>query len=381
MRSAVYPAGVPPQRLASFLVVVAACSGEAPPWAGQARAGRDPLSPLDEGTAAVPASCVRDVGQVQAVTGPGAPAEPRRPTHTFSIVARDAATGDLGVAVQSHWFAVGAAVTWAEPGVGAIATQSFAEPAYGRKGLARLRAGGAAPEVLAALVAEDGRPDVRQVGMVDAAGRVAAHTGAACMAHAGHLVGDGFAVQANLMASDRVVPAMAAAYRAADGDLAERLLATLDAAQAAGGDVRGCQSAALLVVKGQASSEPSHDVVVDLRVDDAAAPLVELRRLLAVHRVYAHMNAGDAAVEAHDLPRAAAEYGAAAAAAPGRDEVRYWQAVTLATTGDLAGALPILRALHAADPRWREVTRRLQPAVVPAGPEGDALLARMLGGR
>ncbi len=351
------------------------CSEPAPPWAHATRG--EPAVAIDLG---VPASCVRDVGQVQPVADSGAPGEPRRPVNTYSIVARDPVTGALGVAVQSHWFAVGTVVAWAESGVGAVATQSFVEPAYGPKGLARMRAGVSAADALAALVAEDARRDVRQVGFVDATGRAAAHTGAGCIAHAGHLTGDGFTVQANMMANDRVVPAMAAAYRSAAGDLADRMLAALDAAQAEGGDIRGCQSAAMLVVRGASSGEPSRDTLIDLRVDDAAAPLVELRRLLSVQRVYDHMNAGDVAVEKRDLAKAAAEYGAAAAAAPERAEIRYWQAVSMATTGDVAGALPIFSRLFAADGRWREVTRRLQPGVIPAGAEGDALIRQIVDG-
>jgi uncharacterized Ntn-hydrolase superfamily protein len=327
-----------------------------------------------------PASCERDVGQVSPVSsGEGAAAEPRRPVHTFSIVARDPVTGDLGVAVQSHWFAVGAVVAWAEPGVGAIATQSFVEPSYGRKGLERMRAGSSAPEALAGLVAEDAAKGVRQVAFVDPAGRVAAHTGDACIDHAGHITGDGFSVQANMMANDRVPSAMAEAYTGAKGDLADRLLAALDAAQAVGGDVRGCQSAAMLIVRGTASAEPSHDVVVDLRVDDSAAPLVELRRLLDLQRVYDHMNAGDRAVETKDLAAARDHYAAAASGAPDNAEVRFWQAVTLATTGDVDGAMPIFKQVFAKDARWIELTRRLQkPGIIPATPEGDALVTRIL---
>jgi len=329
--------------------------------------------------APVPASCERDVGQVQPVGAGGTAAEPRRPVHTFSIVARDPKTGDLGVAVQSHWFSVGSVVTWAEPGVGAIATQSFVEPSYGRKGLERMRAGASAPDALAALVAEDAAKDVRQVAFVDVQGRVAAHTGATCIDHASHIVGDGFSVQANMMANDRVPGAMAEAYHHASGDLADRLLAALDAAQAVGGDVRGCQSAAMLIVRGTASAEPSHDKVVDLRVDDSAAPLAELRRLLALQRVYDQMNAGDRAVEQKDLAAARDHYAAAAAGAPNIAEVRYWQAVTLATTGDVDGALPIFREVFAKDRRWIELTRRLQkPGLIPKTPEGDALVERIL---
>ncbi len=330
--------------------------------------------------AAPPPSCVRDVGQVQVFAPGGArPAEPARPVNTFSIVARDPVTGDLGVAVQSHWFAVGNGVTWAQPGIGAVATQSFAEPAYGRKGLERMASGGAAPDVLAALVAEDQGEGVRQVAMIDSAGRVAAHTGAKCIAFAGHQVGAGYSVQANLMANDKVVPAMAAAFEGAQGDLAERLLIALEAAQAAGGDVRGCQSAALRVVRGVASDEPSHDVIVDLRVDDAAAPLTELRRLLALQRVYQHMNAGDVAIEKGDMAAARDHYATAAAAAPHIAELRYWQAVGLANAGQVDESLPIFRKVFAEDQRWVEVTRRLQPGVIPSTPAGDALVQRILG--
>ncbi len=310
---------------------------------------------------------MRSVFVVLVVLSVAAPAAADRPVHTYSSVARDPVTGDLGVAVQSHWFAVGNGVLWAEPGVGAIATQSFAEPEYGRLGLQRMRGGASAPDALRELVAADDGRAVRQVAFVDAAGRVAVHTGESCIAHAGDHAGDGFSVQANLMANDRVVPAMTAAYQAAQGDLADRLLAALDAAQEAGGDIRGCQSAAIRVVAGTASSEPSHDVRVDLRVDDSADPLRELRRLLGKHRVYAHMNAGDVAVEEKNLAAARDHYAAAAEAAPGNTEVRYWQAVTLATTGDVDAALPIFREVFAEDRRWVEVTRRLEkPGLIPS---------------
>ncbi|MBK9034838.1 MAG: DUF1028 domain-containing protein [Myxococcales bacterium] len=354
--------------LAVVLVAVLGCSKSAPP--------PPPPPPPQPVAPAAPAACLRDVGQVQPARG--APSEPLRPTHTFSIVARDPVTGDLGVAVQSHWFAVGAGVTWAASGVGAIATQSFAEPAYGRKGLERMTAGASAPDALAALLAEDAKRDVRQVAFVDAQGQVAAHTGAANIPFAGHHLGAGYSVQANLMANDKVVPAMAKAYEGATGDLAARMLAALAAAQDAGGDVRGCQSAAMLIVKGTPSAEPSHDTLVDLRVDDAADPIAELTRLLALQRVYDHMNAGDLAVEHGDVAGARDHYGAAAAAAPGLAEVRYWQAVGLASAGDLDGSLPIFRTLFAEDRRWIEVTRRIQPAVVPATPAGDALIEKIL---
>lgn len=360
--------------LAVIAVLVVAAMGcsrdQAPDWA--------PLVSRTVGVVEAPANCTRDVGQVQTFAPGGAPVDPKRPVHTYSIVARDSATGELGVAVQSHWFAVGNGVLWAEPGIGAIATQSFAEPEYGRKGLERMRGGIAAPEVLAALVAEDKGQAVRQVGMVDAMGRVAAHTGTSCIAFAGHHVGDGYAVHANLMANDRVVPAMAKAYESTKGDLAERLVAALEAAQEAGGDVRGCQSAAIRVVKGVASAMPSHDVVVDLRVDDSAAPLAELRRLLRLARVYQHMNAGDVAVEKGDVAGARDHYAAAAKAAPGITEIRYWQAVGLANAGQVEESLPIFRGVFREDRRWVEVTRRLQPGVIPPGPKGDQIVQTIL---
>ena len=208
--------------------------------------------------------------------------------HTYSIVARDAKTGEMGVAVQSHWFAVGAGVTWAEAGVGAIATQSFIDPGYGVRGLALLREGKPADEVLRLLLAADPQRETRQVAIVDTAGRVAAHTGAACIQAAGHRTGTQFSAQANLMANDRVWPAMSEAFEKSTGDLADRLLAALEAGEAAGGDIRGSQSAALLIVRASGSGRPwaGADRVFDLRVDDHPQPIAELSRILALHRVY-----------------------------------------------------------------------------------------------
>src|SRR5436309_1754415 len=198
-----------------------------------------------------------------------------RPVHTFSIVARDQQTGELGVAVQSHWFAVGTAVPWAEAGVGAVATQSFVDPTYGKLGLDLMRAGRSAPDTLKSLVAGDDGRDVRQVAMIDAQGRVAAHTGAKDIAAAGHHVGKDYSVQANLMLNDQIWPAMAKAFESSKGDLAERMLAALDAAQAVGGDIRGKQSAALVVVSGKPTGKPWVDRTFDLRVEDSPEPLKE----------------------------------------------------------------------------------------------------------
>jgi uncharacterized Ntn-hydrolase superfamily protein len=274
------------------------------------------------------------------------------------------------VAVQSHWFSVGTVVTWAEAGVGAVATQSFADPAYGPRGLGLMRSGLPADRALAALLEVDDGRAVRQVAMVDTTGRVAAHTGAACIESAGHRTGDGYSVQANMMRNDAVVPAMQRAYETANGDLADRMMAALEAAEAAGGDIRGRQSAAMLIVSGDASGRPWADRVLELRVEDHPDPLSELRRLIDVHRAYEHMNAGDVAVEEGDLARAMAEYGRAAELLPGNVEVEYWAAVTLATSGRLEDALPIFRRVFAADPAWIELTRRLPASGVM--PDDDA---------
>jgi uncharacterized Ntn-hydrolase superfamily protein len=286
--------------------------------------------------------------------------KPSALAHTYSIVARDPKTGDLGVAVQSHWFSVGPIVPWAEAGVGAVATQSFVDPSYGPKGLELMRKGVAAADALAQLVKADPGEAVRQVAMVDAQGRVAAHTGRKCIDACGHHVGGGYSVQANMMLNDTVVPAMAKAYEGAAGDLAERLLVALEAAQSAGGDIRGKQSAAILVVKAKGTGRVWEDTLVTLRVEDHAEPLVELRRLLNTHRAYKRMNDGDVAVEKGDLKKALEEYGAAAKLAPDNVEVIYWAAVTLATNGRLEEARPMFKRVFAKDPNWRELTKRLQ---------------------
>ena len=176
---------------------------------------------------------------------------PVRPVSTYSIVALDPETGELGVAVQSHWFSVGALVPWARAGVGAVATQSLVEPGYGPLGLELMAAGKTASQALDALKVADAHPEIRQVAMVDAEGNVAAHTGDNCIPEAGHRTGENYSVQANLMANDTVPDAMARAFESAEGDLAARLLAALQAAEAAGGDIRGKQSAAILVVSGE----------------------------------------------------------------------------------------------------------------------------------
>jgi len=287
---------------------------------------------------------------------------PLRPVHTFSIVARDPATGELGVAVQSHWFSVGPIVPWIEAGVGAVATQSFVDPSYGKLGLDLMRAGKSAPDALKALIAGDAASDVRQVAMIDAQGHVAAHTGAKDIQAAGHRVGANYSVQANLMLNESIWPAMSRAFESAKGDLADRMVAALDAAQAAGGDIRGRQSAALIVVSGKPTGKPWIDRTFDLRVDDSQEPLKELRRLVVLQRAYNHMNAGDLAVEQKDNQGALREYSAAAALAPGNMEMVYWHAVALVNMGRIDESLPLFRQVFKADKNWLTLTPRIAAA-------------------
>ena len=250
-------------------------------------------------------------------------------------------------------------MAWAEAGVGAVATQSFIDPSYGRNGLELMRGGTSAAEALKTLVAKDEGRDVRQVAMIDSRGRVAAHTGAKCIEAAGDHVGTNYSVQANLMANERVWPAMARAFESAKGDLADRMLAALDAAQAAGGDIRGRQSAAIVIVKAESTGKPWADRLFDLRVDDHPEPLRELRRLVKLQRAYNHMNAGDAAVERKDNEGALREYGAAERLVPDNVEMVYWHAVALANMNRVEEALPLFRRVFAADPNWRTLTPRL----------------------
>jgi len=278
---------------------------------------------------------------------------------TYSIVARDASTGELGVAVQSHWFSVGSVVTWAEAGAGAVATQSFAEPAYGPKGLALMRLGVDAQAALTALLSADELRARRQVAFVDANGAVAVHTGDQCIAAAGHAIAEGVSTQANMMRNDRVWPAMLEAYHTSSGDLAERLLTSLDAAEAAGGDVRGRQSAAMLVVAGASSGQPWRDRRFDLRVDDSADPLGELRRLVTINRGYHRMDIAEEREVAGDVAGALAEYEAARAFLSGNDEATFWSAVLMADAGRVDEARALFDKITVREPGWAELVRRL----------------------
>ena len=278
---------------------------------------------------------------------------------TYSIVARDASTGELGVAVQSHWFSVGSVVTWAEAGAGAVATQSFAEPAYGPKGLALMRLGVDAQAALTALMSADELRARRQVAFVDANGAVAVHTGDQCIAAAGHAIAEGVSTQANMMRNDRVWPAMLEAYHTSSGDLAERLLTSLDAAETAGGDVRGRQSAAMIVVAGASSGQPWRDRRFDLRVEDSADPLGELRRLVTINRGYHRMDIAEEREVAGDVAGALAEYEAARVFLSGNDEATFWSAVLMADAGRVDEARALFDEITAREPGWAELVRRL----------------------
>ncbi len=282
--------------------------------------------------------------------------------HTFSIVARDPFTGQMGVAVQSHWFSTGSLVTWAEAGVGVVATQSMVEVSYGPKGLDGMRSEKPPLAVLDELLAKDEGRELRQVAMVNALGQVAAHTGARCIAMAGHETGEQFSVQANMMLKNTVWHAMAEAFTATTGELSERLMAALDAAQGEGGDIRGKQSAAMLVVKGEKAENPWQGILVDLRVDDHPEPLQELRRLLIVNKAYDSMNQGDAFLAEGKISEAFLAYDTAARLAPEIIELPFWQAVTLAESNRMEEALPIFQRVFNEDPHWLELVKRLPAA-------------------
>ena len=271
---------------------------------------------------------------------------------TYSIVARDPDTGQLGVAVQSHYFQVGPVVPWALAGVGAIATQSMVNVSYGPNGLEMLRNGLTAEQTLKALTSGDAMPEVRQAAIVDASGLVAAHTGSKCIPKAGHRTGDGYSCQANLMEKDTVWDAMAHAFEHTKASLAERLMAALDAAEAEGGDIRGKQSAAMLVVSGKPTGKSWEDRLVDLRVEDHPEPLHELRRLLTIRTAYDKDTEADKLDEAGDPAAARVMRLEAQRLLPDNVELRFWAGIAIAQEGDLDGAAALIAAAVRADPRW-----------------------------
>ena len=284
------------------------------------------------------------------------------------------------MAVQSHFFGVGSLVSWADAGVGAVATQSMVEPAYGPRGLTLMRDGKSAPAALQQLLADDQQEGVRQVAMVDRGGRVAVHTGARCIRHAGHAVGDQVSAQANIMENDTVPAAMVRAYSSSSGlAFAERLLAALDAAEAEGGDLRGRQSAALLIVSPRATGNVAEDRRFDLRVEDHADPLGELRRLVALRRAYQRVDVGDQLAAAGDVEGSLGEYESAHRSQPDNVELAFWHGVALAAAGREHHAAPILRRAFEAHTGWIELLERLPEAGL--FPDDGELIARLVGTR
>ncbi len=280
--------------------------------------------------------------------------------HTYSIVARDTVTGEMGVAVQSHWFSVGSIVAWGKAGVGVVATQSFVNPSFGPRGLSLLENGLTPQMAVDALLKTDEGREVRQLAILDAQGNVAAHTGSNCIAAAGHIVGNNYSVQANLMDKSSVWPAMSRAFENATGTLAERMMSAMEAAEAEGGDIRGKQSVAILVVRAKSTGNEWEDRVVDLRVEDHPEPLKEMRRLVQVHKAYQFMNDGDVAVEQGDFSRAKKLYKQAQELNPGNLEMKYWYAVTLANNGNFDEAKNIMKEIFKKDRNWQILLPRIQ---------------------
>lgn len=302
--------------------------------------------------------------------------EGTRPVHTYSIVAIDKETGEMGAAVQSHWFSVGSTVIWAEAGVGAICTQSFIEASYGPLGLELMGAGKTAEEALAGLLRADKSEAVRQVAMIDSQGRVAAHTGKMCIPEAGHFIGNGFTCQANLMLKNTVWNAMAKAFESTPGELVDRLMAALEAAEREGGDIRGKQSAAILVVKGKSSGAWWKDRIYDLRVEDNPAPLVELKRLVRLNKAYNFMNRGDDLLTENKVEEAMRSYSKAMEMYPDNAEMIFWPAVTLASMGKVDESLPLFEKVFAIDNNWAILVPRLPQ--VGQLPKDKALIKKIL---
>ena len=280
--------------------------------------------------------------------------------HTYSIVAKDANTGEMAVGVQSHWFSVGTLVSWGKSGVGVVATQSFVNPSYGPKGIELMENGVSAEDVLKKLTDQDEGRDFRQAAILDINGSVSAFTGEKCIESAGHFVGDNFSVQANMMLNDKVIPAMKKAFLDnSDLPLAERIIKVFEAAESVGGDIRGKQSAALIVVGAEKTSNVWEDKKIDLRVDDSSNPIKEIKRLLKVHRAYEHMNRGDLAIEENDMEKALSEYGKAQVLFPENHEMSFWKAIALLNNGKKEAARPILKRVFRENPNWKKLIYRL----------------------
>ncbi|MEN6571845.1 MAG: DUF1028 domain-containing protein [Anaerolineaceae bacterium] len=282
--------------------------------------------------------------------------------HTYSIVARDPVTGEMGAAVQSHWFSVGSVVPWAEAGVGVVATQAMADISYGPQGLTAMAGNPDVECVLRTLLAADENHQVRQISMLHTSGKVYTYTGSRCIAEAGHVIGNQFSVQANMMLKNTVWHAMASAYENSRGALADRMMKALEAAQAEEGDIRGMQSAAMVIVSGNITDAPWKEKSLELRVEDHTSPLAELKRLIQVHKAYEMMNQGDALISDGKTEEAFEAYNAAAEMAPDMDELPFWQAATMADLGNVDKSLPIFKRVFAANPKWALLLQRLPKA-------------------
>lgn len=280
-------------------------------------------------------------------------------THTYSIVARDSVTGEMGVAVQSHWFSVGSLVIYGEAGVGVVATQSLVNPSYGPKGLALMKQGVLPQDALNQLLKADTGAMYRQVAFLNSKGEVASHTGDLCIAEAGHRNGKNFSVQANMMLNNTVWDAMANAFETTKGTLSERILAAMKAAQAEKGDIRGKQSAAILIVKPETTGNSWEDTIMDLRIEDHENPIEELERLMGIHKAYNFMNLGDLAMEVGDSEKAESYYLKAQALFPDNLEMQFWYAINLINNKDVNQAKPILKRIYKADSNWKLLTERL----------------------
>ncbi|MDG2397088.1 MAG: DUF1028 domain-containing protein [Flavobacteriaceae bacterium] len=280
--------------------------------------------------------------------------------HTYSIVAKDENTGKMAVGVQSHWFSVGTIVSWGKSGVGVVATQSFVNPSFGPKGLELMENGLSAKKTLNELVENDQGRDYRQVAMLDVNGSVSAYTGKNCIESAKHYIGENFSVQANMMLNDNVIPSMKNAFlNNAKLPLAERIIKVFEAAEKAGGDIRGKQSASLIIVGNNKTENEWENKIIDLRVDDSKTPIVEIKRLLKVHRAYEHMNNGDIAIEENNMELALKEYSKAQVLFPDNTEMRFWKAITLINNGMISKAIPILKKIFSEDPNWKKLILRL----------------------
>ena len=282
-----------------------------------------------------------------------------RPISTYSIVALDAETGELGVAVQSHLFSVGFLVPWVKAGVGAVATQSFVKVDYGPDGLELMESGMSAKDALKSLTDQDEAEAVRQVAMIDINGNVAAHTGERCIVFANHVVGKNYSVQANMMENSTVPKAMAVAFENSSGDLADRMMAALEAAEKEGGDIRGKQSAAMVIMSGEPTGIEWKDTKMSLRIEDHPTPLKELKRLIRIHRAYQHANKGDYYMELNQIDNALTEYNKASKYYPENPELPYWSAVALVNGGRINEALPIFKAVFKSNPNLKKMTPRL----------------------